>query len=155
MDPLATPPLTIWVLHGPNLNLLGSREPEHYGSQSLDAIDAAITHVAASLGATVACSQSNHEGTLVDWVHEAQEAEVDGIVINPAALTHNSIALRDAITGVAIPTVEVHLSNIYAREPFRHKSMISDVAIGVISGFGAASYTLGLRALIDYLHLGR
>lgn len=150
----APPQLRIWVLHGPNLNLLGTREPNQYGTATLDDVNEALQTEAISLGVEIECRQSNHEGVLVDWVHEAHQASVSGILVNPAALTHTSVALRDALSAVPIPTVEVHLSNIAARESFRHNSFVSPVAIGVISGFGRASYTLGLRALFDYLRDG-
>jgi 3-dehydroquinate dehydratase-2 len=140
----------VLVLHGPNLNLLGMREPGVYGNVSLEAIDAVLVALATSLGATVECRQSNHEGALLDWIHDARDS-FDGIVINPGAYTHTSVALRDAIAGVALPTVEVHLSNVHARESFRRKSLVAPVCLGSVSGFGPPSYSLGLRALIDYL----
>jgi 3-dehydroquinate dehydratase-2 len=143
-------PLAILVLHGPNLNLLGTREVGIYGSLTLADINAALLSLAEDLDATLLIRQSNHEGELVDWIHQALGLQ-QGIVINPAAYTHTSIALRDAIAGVGIPTVEVHLSNVYARESFRHHSCIAPVAIGQISGFGAESYRLGLRALLTHL----
>jgi 3-dehydroquinate dehydratase II len=144
--------LRILVLHGPNLNLLGLREPETYGSITLPEIDQQLINLSVSLGAAVTCQQSNHEGTLIDAVHTTR-GEYNGLLINPGGYTHTSVALRDAIAGVAIPTVEVHLSNIHKREEFRHHSYIAPVAIGQISGFGARSYYLGLRALVDYLRL--
>jgi 3-dehydroquinate dehydratase-2 len=140
----------VLVLHGPNLNLLGLREPEVYGTITLAQIDDSLKHGAAKLQARVECLQSNHEGTLVDAIHNARDVHA-GILINPGAYTHTSVALRDALAGVMIPTVEVHLSNIYTREEFRHHSYIAPVAIGQISGFGVDSYRLGLRALINYL----
>ena len=142
--------LSILVLHGPNLNLLGSREPEIYGKDSLNDINARLEREAASLQARVTFYQSNHEGALVDKMHEAR-GNCDGILINAAAYTHTSVALRDAIASVAFPTVEVHLSNIYRRETFRHHSTIAPVAIGQISGFGVDSYSLGLHALVRWL----
>lgn len=140
----------ILVLHGPNLNLLGKREPNIYGSVSLDEINLLLTEEGNSLGVIVACVQSNHEGILIDTIHQAWGV-YQGIVINAGAYTHTSIAIRDALSAVKIPTVEVHLSNIYQREAFRHHSYIAPVAIGQISGFGIQSYRLGLYALIDHL----
>lgn len=144
--------MRVLVLHGPNLNLLGTREPEVYGHTTLAEIDAGLEALAQELGATVDCRQSNHEGQLVDWIHEAAaQGGFEGVLINPGAYTHTSIALRDAIAGVGVPTVEIHLSNIHAREPFRRHSHLSPVCVGVVGGFGPGSYSLGLRALIDYL----
>ena len=138
-------------MHGPNLNLLGLREPEIYGSTTLRQIDESLKSDAKKLQANVTCLQSNHEGALVDAIHNAREIH-QGILINAGAYTHTSVAIRDALAGVQIPTIEVHLSNIYTREEFRHHSYIAPVAIGQISGFGADSYYLGLQALINYLH---
>jgi 3-dehydroquinate dehydratase-2 len=140
----------VLVIHGPNLNLLGQREPSIYGSVRLEAIDAALTPIAATMGGVVECRQSNSEGQIIDWIHEAMH-DFDGILINPAGYSHTSVAIRDAIAAIALPTVEVHLSNIFAREEFRHRSLVSAVCMGTISGFGPSSYALGLRALIEYL----
>jgi 3-dehydroquinate dehydratase-2 len=142
--------LSLLVLHGPNLNLLGRREPGIYGSVTLDEINQLLEQDAQKLQAKVFARQSNHEGILVDAIHEAL-GQHQGILINAGAYTHTSVALRDALAGVAIPTVEVHLSNIYQREAFRHHSYIAPIAIGQISGFGAESYRLGLQALVHHL----
>ncbi len=138
------------VLHGPNLNLLGKREPGVYGVVTLDEINQMLEREAQELQVKSAALQSNHEGVLVDFIHAAQDQH-QGILINAGAYTHTSVAIRDAIAAVNLPTVEVHLSNIYRREAFRHHSYIAEVAIGQISGFGAESYRLGLHALVDYL----
>jgi 3-dehydroquinate dehydratase II len=142
--------LKIAVVHGPNLNLLGQREPGIYGSATLAEIDADLARLAGELGVGVECFQSNHEGALVDWVQQAA-ASADGFVVNAAAYTHTSIALRDALTAVGRPFVEVHLSNVHAREAFRAHSYLADRAVGVVSGFGPNSYFLGLRALAAHL----
>ena len=142
--------MKLCVIHGPNLNLLGVREPEVYGSTSLDDINAALSKLAKDLGASVSHFQSNHEGALIDHIH-ALRGDCDGILINPGGLTHTSVSLRDALVGVEIPFVETHLSNVYARESFRHHSYLSGVAVGVVTGFGVASYSLALRALVDHL----
>ncbi|MEB3341621.1 type II 3-dehydroquinate dehydratase [Okeania sp.] len=141
---------SILVVHGPNLNLLGLREPGIYGSVTLDNINRLLEKEAEVLGVKVSLLQSNHEGVLVDAIHSSSEQH-QGIVINGGAYTHTSVAIRDAISGVNIPTVEVHLSNIYRREEFRHHSFIAPVAIGQISGFGSESYVLGLKAIVNYL----
>ncbi|MCH9713450.1 MAG: type II 3-dehydroquinate dehydratase [Cyanobacteria bacterium] len=142
--------MQLLALHGPNLNLLGVREPGLYGTASLDAINAELGQRAAGLGAGIDCFQSNHEGALVDRIHGARGA-VDGILINAGAYTHTSIALRDALLAVAIPYVELHLSNTHAREPFRHHSTLADRAVGVICGFGPLSYRLALEGLVAHL----
>jgi len=141
---------TIWVISGPNLNLLGLREPGVYGSQSLASIEEGLLEKAEALGVSVTFYQSNHEGDIIDRIHAAL-GHADGIVLNPGALTHYSYAVRDAISSVKIPTVEVHLSNIHARETFRHTSVIAPVAVGQIAGFGAVSYELGMMALLRHL----
>jgi 3-dehydroquinate dehydratase II len=140
----------IAVVHGPNLNLLGRREPQIYGSTTLAEIDAALTLRGREWEATVETFQSNGEGALVDYV-QAAGAQVDGFVVNAGGYTHTSVALRDALAGVGRPFVEVHLSNVFAREAFRRRSLLSDRALGVVSGFGPNSYFLGLRALLDHL----
>lgn len=142
--------LSILVLHGPNLNLLGKREPGVYGTTTLEDINRSLEEDARSLQIRLTAFQSNHEGALIDRIHAAL-GEHQGILINPGAYTHTSVAIRDAIAAVALPTVEVHLSNVYRREPFRHHSYIAPVAIGQISGFGAESYRLGLQGLVHYL----
>jgi len=134
------------VIHGPNLGLLGRREPQIYGSQTLEDVDRAVADEAGALGAEVEFFQSNHEGAILDFIEEASQ-RVDGFLVNPGALTHTSVALRDALCGVDRPFVEVHLSNTAAREPFRRHSYLSDVAAGVVFGFGLESYLLGLRGL--------
>jgi len=142
--------MKILVLHGPNLNLLGRREPEVYGSMTLGDINARLMELGKDFGAELKCSQSNHEGALIDVLQDAQ-TWADGVVFNPGGYTHTSVALRDAIAAITIPVVEVHLSNVYAREEFRHTSLISGVCKGKITGFGWRSYTLGLRVLAEML----
>jgi 3-dehydroquinate dehydratase-2 len=140
----------VLVLNGPNLNLLGKRQPDIYGRLTFEQINKKIRALAKELGVEVEIRQSNSEGELVNWIHEAS-IQFGAIVINPAAYTHSSIALRDAITATGLPTVEVHLSNIYAREEFRKHSYIAGAAVGQIAGFGVHSYLLGLRAVVEYL----
>ena len=142
--------MRIGVVHGPNLNLLGTREPAVYGSATLHDVNAGVASLAAELGVEVEFFHSNHEGALVDHVQDAA-GRVGGFVVNAGAYTHTSIALRDALAGVARPYVEVHLSNVFARERFRHRSYLAAGAVGVVSGFGAESYRLGVRALVEHL----
>jgi len=136
------------ILHGPNLNLLGTREPEVYGDLTLDDINQRLIDIGEAADVEVKCLQSNSEGALIDALHEAR-AWAAGVVFNPGAYTHTSVALRDAITAIEIPVIEVHLSNVYAREEFRHKSLLAAVCLGKITGFGWRSYLMGLQALID------
>ena len=142
--------MRILVVHGPNLNLLGRREPSRYGSRTLLEIEQDLREVAGELGATIVCVQSNHEGVLIDHIHNAIES-MDGIVINPGGLGHTSVSLRDALAAVGLPFVEVHLTNIHARESFRQQTLLSDIAVGTIAGFGGLSYSLGLRGLLAHL----
>jgi 3-dehydroquinate dehydratase II len=142
--------MKILLLHGPNLNLLGTREPEVYGSMSLDDINNKIIALGKELGMEIKCLQSNHEGALIDALQDAR-TWAHGVVFNPGGYTHTSVALRDAITAIVIPVIEVHLSNVYAREEFRHTSLVSAVCKGKVSGFGWHSYELGLRGLVDII----
>ena len=145
----------ILLLNGPNLNLLGTREPRVYGHETLADVEAMVKQVGAARGAAVDCFQSNHEGALIDRIHAARLDGTRAIVINPGGLTHTSVALRDALAGVAIPFVEVHVSNVHAREPFRHRSYLSPIAAGVIVGFGVAGYAMALNAMLDGLAAAR
>jgi 3-dehydroquinate dehydratase-2 len=142
--------MKILLLHGPNLNLLGTREPEMYGSMTLDDINKKMIELGKELGAEIKCLQSNHEGVLIDALQDAR-TWAGGVVFNPGGYTHTSVALRDAISAIVIPVIEVHISNVYAREEFRHKSLVSAVCKGKISGFGWRSYELGLRGLVDII----
>jgi 3-dehydroquinate dehydratase-2 len=142
------------VIHGPNLNLLGDREPDHYGHETLDHINRRLESIAGAAGHSLECFQSNAEHTLVERIQSARHERIAFIIINAAAYTHTSIALRDALAAVAIPFVEVHLSNVYRREPFRHRSYLSDIALGVIAGFGPLSYDCALRAILGMLDRG-
>jgi 3-dehydroquinate dehydratase-2 len=144
--------MRVLLLNGPNLNLLGLREPGLYGADTLEAIEAELARQADGLGVELECFQSNHEGVLVDRI-QAARGQCEGLLINAGAFTHTSIAVRDALLAVAIPFVEVHLSNVHAREPFRHHSYLADKALGVICGFGPASYSLALEGLIDHLRV--
>lgn len=139
---------SILLLHGPNLNLLGTREPQIYGRESLEDINRRLVNAARSAGAELQCFQSNHEGALVDRIQQAGREGVDFIVINPAAYTHTSVAIRDALAGVSIPFIEVHLSNVHARESFRHRSFVSDIAVGTICGLGSRGYDLALAYVL-------
>ena len=140
----------VLVLNGPNLNLLGTREPEIYGADTLDDIAGRLEDRAQELGLRIDLRQSNHEGHLIDWLHEAQARGAKAVILNPGGFTHTSVALHDAVKGITTPVVEVHLSNPHAREPFRHKSFVSPVARGTIVGFGAAGYMLALDAVAAF-----
>lgn len=142
--------MKILVIHGPNLNMLGVREPDKYGNSTLEDINRELEVLSDKLGIDIECFQSNHEGDIIDKIHLAL-SECKGIIINPGAYTHTSVAIRDAIAAVSLPCVEVHLSNVYAREEFRTKSLIAPVCIGQIAGFKGNSYLLALRAIVDYL----
>ncbi len=146
---MSNPMKHILVLHGPNLNLLGRREPEIYGSTTLIDLNQSLINKAKEHGLVLETKQSNHEGQLIDFIHEALKSKIDYIIFNPAAFTHTSIALRDALLSVNIPFIEVHLSNIHNREEYRQHSYFSDIAQGVISGLGKESYFLALQAIID------
>lgn len=143
----------ILVVHGPNLNLLGTREPDHYGHVTLADINLALARLAEGASVDLESFQSNHEGALIERIHAAGEQGVRAIIINPAAYTHTSVALRDALAAVAIPFIEVHLSNVHAREPFRHHSYFSDLALGVISGLGHEGYLLALEYLLNRVNI--
>jgi len=145
--------LSVGVLNGPNLDLLGTREPQLYGEAGLDGILSALEELGMALGTRVTAVQSNHEGELADWIRDVGSRQ-DGLLVNAAAYTHTSVVLRDALLAVGVPFVEVHLTNIWAREPFRHHSLLSDIAVGVVSGFGQDSYLLGMRALATHLRPG-
>lgn len=141
--------MSILVLNGPNLNLLGTREPQTYGATTLAQLEAGLHTLAAERGAALDCFQSNHEGALIDRIHAARLESVDAIIINPGGLTHTSVALRDALAGVAIPFIELHISNVHKREEFRHHSYLSGIAVAVIAGLGVAGYALALRFVLD------
>ena len=143
---------SILVLHGPNLNLLGIREPEHYGKDTLDSINQTLADIAQEAGVALSTYQSNTEGELVTKIQSIATTKVDFVIINPAAFTHTSVAMRDALSAVKVPFIEVHLSNVYAREAFRHHSYFTDIAVGVISGLGAHGYTLALDYAIRHIN---
>lgn len=148
-DKTVPAPAKLLVLHGPNLNLLGTREPDYYGLATLADINLALARRATTAGVELETFQSNHEGALIERVHAAREQKVNYIIINPAGFTHTSVALRDALAATGIPFIEVHLSNVHAREPFRHHSYFSDLAIGVIAGLGGKGYLLALEYLLS------
>jgi 3-dehydroquinate dehydratase II len=141
--------MSLLLLNGPNLNLLGTREPQIYGADTLPQIEAELVQIAANAGAKLHCLQSNHEGVLIDRIHAARADGTSHIIINPGAFTHTSVALRDALAGVAIPFIEVHISNVHKREAFRHHSYLSDIAAGVIVGLGVNGYRLALQHLLS------
>ena len=142
--------IRVGVLHGPNLNRLGEREPDRYGLATLAEVDSRLSETGSRLHAETVSFQSNHEGELIDWI-QTGSPDIDGWLVNAAGLTHTSVALRDALVASRRPFVEVHLTNVYAREPFRHRSLLADAAVGVIAGFGLRSYVWGLEALVEYL----
>lgn len=141
-------PRPFLLINGPNLNLLGTREPAKYGHTTLAQVEQMVREEGSRLGVAVACFQSNHEGAIVDRIHAARTEGVQGVVINPGAYTHTSIAIRDALAGTALPFAEIHISNVHAREPFRHHSFLSELAAGVVIGFGVEGYLLALRGLV-------
>ena len=141
--------MKLLILNGPNLNRLGKREPEIYGSETLNDVQEKCTSLAAEYSATIDFRQSNHEGVLIDWVHEAEDTGIDGIVFNPGAFTHTSIALRDAIAAINVPVIEVHISNIHKRESFRHHSWLAAECVGQICGLGTFGYQLAIRKFLE------
>lgn len=143
--------MKIMVINGPNLNRLGTREPSIYGHQQLEDVISTLQEKAAEMDCEIIAKQSNHEGDIIDWIHAAEEDGCNGLLLNAGAFTHYSYAIRDAISSVQIPTIEVHLSNIYARETFRHTSVIADAVVGQITGLGSIGYELGVQGLINYL----
>lgn len=143
--------MKILLINGPNLNLLGTREPAKYGHTTLHEVEAMVREAGQALGVEVACFQSNHEGGIVDRLHAARTEGVAGVIINPGAYTHTSVAIRDAFAGTAIPFAEIHVSNVHAREPFRHHSYLSEIAAGIVVGFGVEGYLLALRGLVKKL----
>lgn len=145
------PMTSICVIHGPNLNKLGEREPNVYGHQSLEAINNQLQSIGKKNDVKVTTFQSNHEGEIIDFIHQLMPKKCNMILLNPAAFTHTSIAIRDALLAVNIPFIEIHLSNVHKREPFRHQSYFSDIALGIITGFGSDSYFLALQAAINHL----